>query len=589
MATYRAPVDDMMFLFEKLRDNSHYNSLEKYKEVNPDLTKDILEQAAKITENLILPLAKAGDEIPAKFENGIVRTPPGYKEAYKKFIDDGWVSLSCDPEYGGQGMPKTISSFFDEMLSSASLSFKLYSELSIGAYNCILRHGNDLIKKKFLPNMVKGTWSGTMCLTEPVCGTDLGLLKTKAVEQSDGTYKLTGQKIFITSGDHDLTENIIHLVLARTPDAPTGTKGISLFLVPKIQVKEDGSLGSRNGVSTNSIESKMGIKGSATCVLNFDGAVGHMIGPKNKGLNSMFTMMNLERIVVGIQGLGLSEIAYQNALNYSKERKQGKSNSGKTKDGADLIIDHADIRRSLLNMKSIIEGERALSFWLAQQTEVSLHHKDSKIKQEASDLVSLMTPIVKSLFTDMGMEITNDAMQIFGGYGYTKDQGIEQLYRDNRITPIYEGTNSVQAIDLVFRKLVNKNGNIINRYVKIIKEEIKKNKNEKEVKYFAKKLEYYLKKLVDFNSWIEKNMKKSKDDVSAACNDYLKVIGLISVAFSWLKMLNVSHKELKNNKRFYEDKIETAKFFFNRVLPRIDAYYNSSISGSKYIMDFKFN
>jgi len=589
MATYRAPVDDMMFLFEKLRDNSHYNSLEKYKEVNPDLTKDILEQAAKITENLILPLAKAGDEIPAKFENGIVRTPPGYKEAYKKFIDDGWVSLSCDPEYGGQGMPKTISSFFDEMLSSASLSFKLYSELSIGAYNCILRHGNDLIKKKFLPNMVKGTWSGTMCLTEPVCGTDLGLLKTKAVEQSDGTYKLTGQKIFITSGDHDLTENIIHLVLARTPDAPTGTKGISLFLVPKIQVKEDGSLGSRNGVSTNSIESKMGIKGSATCVLNFDGAVGHMIGPKNKGLNSMFTMMNLERIVVGIQGLGLSEIAYQNALNYSKERKQGKSNSGKTKDGADLIIDHADIRRSLLNMKSIIEGERALSFWLAQQTEVSLHHKDSRIKQEASDLVSLMTPIVKSLFTDMGMEITNDAMQIFGGYGYTKDQGIEQLYRDNRITPIYEGTNSVQAIDLVFRKLVNKNGNIINRYVKIIKEEIKKNKNEKEVKYFAKKLEYYLKKLVDFNSWIEKNMKKSKDDVSAACNDYLKVIGLISVAFSWLKMLNVSYKELKNNKRFYEDKIETAKFFFNRVLPRIDAYYNSSISGSKYIMDFKFN
>ena len=589
MATYRAPVDDMMFLFEKLRDNSHYNSLEKYKEVNSDLAKDILEQAAKITENLILPLAKAGDETPAKFENGIVRTPPGYKEAYKKFIEDGWVSLSCDPEYGGQGMPKTISSFFDEMLSSASLSFKLYSELSIGAYNCILHHGNDSIKKKFLPNMVQGTWSGTMCLTEPVCGTDLGLLKTKAVEQSDGAYKLTGQKIFITSGDHDLTENIIHLVLARTSDAPAGTKGISLFLVPKIQVREDGSLGSRNGVSTNSIESKMGIKGSATCVLNFDGAVGHMIGPKNKGLNSMFTMMNLERIVVGIQGLGLSEIAYQNALNYSKERKQGKSNSGKTKDGADLIIDHADIRRSLLNMKSIIEGERALSFWLAQQTEVSLHHKDSRIKQEASDLVSLMTPIVKSLFTDMGMEITNDAMQIFGGYGYTKDQGIEQLYRDNRITPIYEGTNSVQAIDLVFRKLVNKNGNIINRYIKIIKEEIKKNKNEKEVKYFAEKLEYYLKKLVDFNSWIEKNMKKSKDDVSAACNDYLKVIGLISVAFSWLKILNVSHKELKNNKRFYEDKIETAKFFFNRVLPRVDAYYNSSISGSKYIMDFKFN
>jgi len=589
MATYRAPVDDMMFLFEKLRDNSHYNSLEKYKEVNPDLAKDILEQAAKLTENLILPLAKAGDETPAKLENGVVRTPPGYKEAYKKFIEDGWVSLSCDPEYGGQGMPNTIKTFFDEMLSSASLSFKLYSELSIGAYNCIVHHGTDSIKKKFLPHMVKGTWSGTMCLTESVCGTDLGLLKTKAVEQSDGTYKLTGQKIFITSGDHDLTENIIHLVLARTPDAPSGTKGISLFLVPKIQVKEDGSLGPRNGVSTNSIESKMGIRGSATCVLNFDGAVGYMIGPKNKGLSSMFTMMNLERIVVGLQGLGLSEIAYQNAINYSKERKQGKSHTSKAKNGADLIIDHADIRRTLLNMKSIIEGERALSFWLAQQTEVSLHHKDNKIKEEASDLVSLMTPVVKSLFSDMGMEITSDAMQIFGGYGYTKDQGIEQLYRDNRITPIYEGTNSVQAIDLVFRKLINKDKDVIGRYVKLIGEEIKKNKNQAKIKPLAEKLDEYLKITVNFTNWIKDKMKNSKDDVSAACNDYLKVLGLIALAYSWVKVLDVSHKELSKNKKFFEDKIETANFFFNRVLPRIDFHYKSATSGSKYIMDFKFS
>jgi len=589
MATYTAPINDMMFLFEKLRDNPHYNALEKYKEVNPDLAKDILEQAAKLTENLVLPLAKVGDETPAKLENGVVRTPPGYKEAYKKFIEDGWVSLSCDPEYGGQGMPNTIKTFFDEMLSSASLSFKLYSELSIGAYNCILHHGTDSIKKKFLPNMVKGTWSGTMCLTEPVCGTDLGLLKTKAVEQSNGTYKLTGQKIFITSGDHDLTENIIHLVLARTPDAPSGTKGISLFLVPKIQVKEDGSLGPRNGVSTNSIESKMGIRGSATCVLNFDGAIGYMIGPKNKGLSSMFTMMNLERIVVGLQGLGLSEIAYQNALNYSKERKQGKSHSSKTKNGADLIIDHADIRRTLLNMKSIIEGERALSFWLAQQTEVSLHHKDNKIKEEALDLVSLMTPVVKSLFTDMGMEITSDAMQIFGGYGYIKDQGIEQLYRDNRITPIYEGTNSVQSIDLVFRKLVNKDRDIIDRYIKLIEDEIKKNKNHSAIKPIAEQLSHYLKIMINFTAWIKKNMKNAKDDVSAACNDYLKVLGLIALAYSWLKVLSVCHKEIKKNKNFFEDKIKTANFFFNRVLPRIDTHYNSAISGSKYIMDFKFS
>jgi len=589
MPTYTAPVEDMMFLFEKLRNNQNYNEIEKYQEVTPELVKDILEEAAKINQNIILPLAKAGDENPTVLENGVVITPPGYKEAYKKFIEDGWTSLSCDPKYGGQGMPKTISAFFDEMLSSASLSFKLYSELSIGAYNCISHHASDSIKDKFLPKMVEGKWSGTMCLTEPVCGTDLGLLKTKAVEQSDGTYKLTGQKIFITSGDHDLTENIIHLVLARTPDAPSGTKGISLFLVPKIQVKEDGSLGSRNGVSTNSIESKMGIRGSATCVLNFDGAIGYMIGPKNKGLSSMFTMMNLERIVVGLQGLGLSEIAYQNALNYSKERKQGKSHSSKTKNGADLIIDHADIRRTLLNMKSIIEGERALSFWLAQQTEVSLHHKDNKIKEEASDFVSLITPVVKSLFTDMGMEITSDAMQIFGGYGYTKDQGIEQLYRDNRITPIYEGTNSVQSIDLVFRKLVNKDRNVIDRYIKSIEEEIKKNKNHPQIKPLAEKLSHYLKIMINFTVWIEKNMKVSKDDVSAACNDYLKVLGLIALAYSWLKVLSVSYKEIEKNKKFFEDKIETANFFFNRVLPRIDTHYNSAISGSKYIMDFKFS
>ena len=589
MVTYNAPIDDMMFLFEKLRDNKHYNELEKYKEVNSDLAKDILGQAAKITENLILPLAKVGDDMPCVFENGVVITPPGYKGAYKKFIQDGWTSLSCDPEYGGQGMPKTISAFFDEMLSSASLSFKLYSELSIGAYNCILHHGANTIKKKFLPKIVEGKWSGTMCLTEPVCGTDLGLLKTKATEQSDGSFKLSGQKIFITSGDHDLTENIIHLVLARTSDAPSGTKGISLFLVPKVQVKEDGSLGPRNGVSTGSIESKMGIKGSSTCVLNFDEAIGYMIGSKNKGLSSMFTMMNLERIVVGIQALGISEIAYQNALNYSKVRKQGKSNNSKTANGADLIIDHADIRRSLLSMKSIIEGERALSFWLAQQIEVSLHHSDNKIKQEASDLVSLMTPVVKSLFTDMGMEITSDAMQIFGGYGYTKDQGIEQLYRDNRITPIYEGTNSVQSIDLVFRKLINKDGSVIDRYIKFIEEEIKKNKTETKIKPFADKLNNYLGILVNFTNWIKESIKNSKDDASAACNDYLKILGLMALAYSWLKVLNVSYKEINNNKKFFEDKIETANFFFNRVLPRIDTHYKSAISGSKYIMDFKFS
>ena len=587
MTTYIAPVEDMMFLFEKLRNNKDYNDLEKYKEVTPELVKDILEEAAKINQNIILPLAKLGDENPTTLENGIVRTPPGYKEAYKKFIEDGWTSLSCDPKYGGQGMPKTVSAFFDEMLSSASLSFKLYSELSIGAYNCLNHHATDSIKDKFLPKMVEGKWSGTMCLTEPVCGTDLGLLKTKAIEQEDGTFKISGQKIFITSGDHDLTENIIHLVIARASDSPTGTKGISLFLVPKFIVNEDGSIGSRNGVSTGSIESKMGIKGSATCVLNFDNAAGYMIGPKNKGLNSMFTMMNLERIVVGIQGLGISEIAYQNSLSYSKERKQGKSNTSKSNDSADLIIEHADIRKSLLNMKSIIEGERALCFWLSQQTEVSLYHKDVIIRQEASDLVSLMTPVVKSFFTDMGMEITSDAMQIYGGYGYTKDQGIEQLYRDNRITPIYEGINSIQAIDLVFRKLVNKNGDIIKKYINLIKRDLKI--NEEKIKPFVKKLNKNIEVLTKFSDWIKEKMKNSKDDVSAAANDYLKVLGLVATAHAWIKVLEVSYKDYENNKKFYEEKIQTANFFFNRVLPRVESHYLTATSGSKYIMDFKFN
>jgi alkylation response protein AidB-like acyl-CoA dehydrogenase len=587
MPSYIAPVEDMMFLFEKLRDNKNYNELEKYKEVSVDLVKDILEEAAKINQNLILPLAKVGDENPAVLENGVVRTPPGYKEAYQKYIEDGWTSLSCDPKYGGQGMPKTVSAFFDEMLSAASLSFKLYSELSIGAYNCINHHGTEEIKNKYLPKIVEGKWSGTMCLTEPVCGTDLGLLKTKAEKKTDGTYKISGQKIFITSGDQDLTENIIHLVIARAADSPKGTKGISLFLVPKFIVNEDGSIGPRNGISTGSIESKMGIKGSATCVLNFDEATGYMIGEKDKGLNAMFTMMNLERIVVGIQGLGISEIAYQNSLAYAKERKQGKTNNTKSTNGADFIIEHADIRKSLLNMKSIIEGERALCFWLSQQTEVSLNHPDDKVRQEASDFVSLMTPVVKSLFTDLGMEITNDAMQIYGGYGYTKDQGIEQLYRDNRITPIYEGTNSVQAADLVFRKLSNKNGNIINKFLDLIKSETSSN-NEK-IKPFTEEFSHYLNILTKFSEWINEKAKTEKDDVSAAANDYLKTLGFVSVAYAWIKVLQISFKDYDDNKNFYEDKINTAKFYFDKVLPRAEQHYKSAISGSSNIMNFKFN
>tara|TARA_A100001011_G_scaffold281975_1_gene292073 strand:+ start:916 stop:2676 length:1761 start_codon:yes stop_codon:yes gene_type:complete len=586
MTMYNAPVEDMMFLFENLKDNENYNEIEKFKEINSDLVKDILDQAAKINQEIVHPLAKIGDENPCVYENGIVRSPPGYKEAYARFINDGWTSLSCDPKYGGQGMPKTVSTFFEEMLSSASLSFKLYSELSIGAYNCILHHADQKIKDIFLPKIVEGKWSGTMCLTESQCGTDLGLIKTKAIKQNDGSYSVTGQKIFITSGDHDLTENIIHLVLAKIPGGPTGTKGISLFLVPKFNVNENGSIGTRNGVNTLSIESKMGIKGSPTCVLNFDNAKGFLIGQENKGLSSMFTMMNLERIIVGIQGLGIAETAYQNSLSYAQERKQGKSNNNKD-NKTDEIIKHADIRRSLLNMKSIIQGQRSLAFWLSQQIDVSLNHKNEKIRKSAEDLVSLMTPVVKSFFTDMGTEITNEAIQVFGGYGYTKDQGIEQLYRDNRITPIYEGTNSVQAIDLVFRKVLN--NKILLNFTSIIKEEIKMNQETNELKEFAKILSNNLKLLEDFSILLEKMNQTNKDDVSAACNDFLKVLGYISLAYSWFKISKISFKKINDNKSFYEEKINTAKYFYDKILPRAEMHYNSAKSGSNIIMNAKFN
>lgn len=586
MTIYTAPVDEMMFLFDNLKDNQRYKEIEKYKEINSELVKGILEEAAKINQDLILPLAKSGDENPCVYENGVVRTPPGYKEVYKKFIEDGWTSLSCDPKYGGQGIPKTVSTFFEEMLSSSSLAFKLYSELSIGAYNCILTHAEQKVKDTFLPKIVEGKWSGTMCLTEPQCGTDLGILKTKAVPKENGTYEITGQKIFITSGDHDLTENIIHLVLARTTDAPKGTKGISLFLVPKFEVNDDGSVGSRNGVSTNSIESKMGIKGSPTCVLNFENSKGIMIGPENKGLSSMFTMMNLERIVVGVQGLGIAETAYQNAVAYSKERKQGKANNS-TNGETDLIIKHADIRRSLMNMKSIIEGQRSFAFWLSQQIDVSLSHDDKDVRNHASNMVALLTPVIKSFFTDNGVEITNDAIQVFGGYGYTKDQGIEQLFRDNRITPIYEGTNSVQAIDLVYRKISSEG--VFENFIKSMDSEIKNYKNEKNLENFLNIFEKYKEILVSFTKWMRDKMNSNKDDASAACNDYLKVLGYTALAFAWIKTLKVSFEKQSANKDFYEDKINTGKYYFEKILPRAQSHYVVGTSGSHTTMNAKFN
>tara|TARA_Y100000590_G_scaffold180443_1_gene205648 strand:- start:451 stop:2229 length:1779 start_codon:yes stop_codon:yes gene_type:complete len=589
MTTYKAPVEDMMFLFNELLDNKHFKEINQYKEVNAELVQSIILEAAKMTENIVFPLAKSGDDYGCKLENGVVRTPPGYKEAYEKFILDGWTSLACDPKYGGQGLPKSISIFFDEMMTSASLSFKLYSELSHGAYNCIYHHASEELKNKFLPKMVEGKWSGTMCLTESHCGTDLGILKTKAVPQNDSTYKITGQKIFISCGDHDLTENIIHLVLARLPDAPAGTKGISLFLVPKFIVNKDGSTGSRNGVSTGSIEQKMGIKGNATCVLNFDEALGYLVGDKNKGLNAMFTMMNLERIVVGIQGIGISETAYQNALIYALDRKQGRKDRRQpTKDDpADPIIVHADVRKSILFMRSLIEGERALAFWLSQNADVMLKHSDPIVKENASDLVALMTPAIKSFFTDIGVEITNNAMQVYGGHGYIKEHGMEQLVRDIRIAPIYEGTNAVQAIDLVLRKLTMKEGKVINSYLAHIDEEIDKFDSNNNLKEFCSSLKKYNGTLRELTSWIQNNLKTNQDDVNAAATEYLNIFSLVSIGLMWLKMADVAHRKISENNNFYKSKIDCANVFFTRILTRIDAYSNIKTS-SKTIMNFNF-
>ena len=586
MPNYTAPLDDMLFLFEKLRDNKNYNEIEKYNEVNSDLVKDILGEAAKISENLILPLALSGDENPAKLENGVVRTPPGYKEAYNKYIEDGWISLSCDPKYGGQGMPKTVSAFFDEMLSSASLSFKLYSELTIGAYNCLLRHAPDEMKDKYLPKMVEGKWSGTMCLTEPVCGTDLGMLKTKAVEQKDGTFKISGQKIFITSGDHDLTENIIHLVIARASDSPAGTKGISLFLVPKYIVKEDGSIGPRNGVSAGSVEHKMGIKGSATCVLNFDEAVGYMIGPKNKGLSCMFTMMNEARHAVGMQGLSQAEIAYQYATQFSKERIQGTplKNNIQNSIAEPTIICHPDVRRMLLDQKSFIEGARAFAIWSSILIDDANHSSD----EDAKGLVSLLIPIFKAFLSDKGFEYTVLAQQVLGGAGYIEDSQMSQFVRDSRIAMIYEGTNGIQAIDLVARKLSASGGKYLMSLITEINEFINDSQNnETLLNEFILPLKSAVTDLESSIDYFLNNGLTEPNNALAGATDFLHLFGHVILGYLWSQIAKKALLKLNENSDvgFFEAKLITGKFYMKRSLPETKVRLARVLAGQNSVME----
>ncbi len=466
MPSYKAPLADMRFLLRDVFKVEELSKLPGYEEATPDLIDSILEEGAKLCEEVLQPLNQSGDAEGCHFDNGNVKTPKGFKEAYDTFTQNGWMGLSCKKEWGGQGMPLLLNFLLDEMVCSANLSFGMYPGLSHGAYNAVEKYGSDALKQLYLPKMVEGTWSGTMCLTEPHCGTDLGLIKTRAIPNDDGSYAITGTKIFISAGEHDLTDNILHLVLAKLPDAPDGTRGISLFLVPKVLVNDDGTLGSRNRATCGSIEHKMGIKASSTCVMNFEGAVGWLVGEPHKGMKAMFVMMNEARLAVGLQGLGIAEVAYQNALIYARDRLQGRALKGVAfpDKPADPIIVHPGVRADLLTMKAITEGARALSVWVGIQLDIEAKHPDEAQRAKAADLVSLLTPVIKALMTDHGFDSANRGMQIMGGHGYIREYGMEQFARDARITQIYEGTNGIQALDLVGRKMPDRYGRMMREF-----------------------------------------------------------------------------------------------------------------------------
>ena len=487
MTVYTAPQRDMRFVLHEFLNVEQLAELPGYEDATADTIDAIIEESAKLTEGLLFPLNQSGDQEGCVFENGVVRTPEGFKEAYDQFTEAGWSALSADPAYGGQGLPKAVRLLVDEMVCSANLSFGMYPGLTMGAYNAIIKHGTDEQKDAYLPKMVEGRWSGTMCLTEPQCGTDLGLIRTKAEPGDDGSYSITGTKIFISAGEHDLTENIIHLVLARLPDAPEGIKGISLFLVPKFLPNDQGEAGPRNGLACGSIEHKMGIKASATCVMNFDGAKGWLVGEPHRGMRAMFTMMNDARLEVGIQGLGIAETAYQSAAAYASDRRQGRALKGAIEPDqpADQLLVHPDIRRMLLTMRAFSEGARALSYWIGMQLDISEKHPDEEAREAADDLVALMTPIIKAYFTDEGFNNAHLGIQCMGGHGYIAEWGMEQLLRDARITQLYEGANGVQALDLVGRKLPSHFGRLLRRFFHPVMEFIEQHQTDKELAEFV--------------------------------------------------------------------------------------------------------
>jgi len=590
MADYQVPLKDMSFLlYDVFKADQLWQSLPTLAErVDKETAEAILQECAKITEQEIAPLSRNGDEVGVSFKDGKVTTVPGYKQAFDTYVQGGWTSLGGDPEFGGMGMPKMLTAFHEEMLCSADISFSLYPGLTAGAGLSLAKHGSEALKSRYLTRMYAGEWSATMCLTESHAGTDLGMIRTKAIPQDDDSYLVSGTKIFITAGEHDLTDNIVHLVLAKLPDAPAGPRGISLFLVPKFLVNDDETLGEFNNVTCGSIEHKMGIHASATCVMNFDGAKGYLVGELNKGLACMFTMMNFERIGVGIQGLGAAVRSYQNALEYAKDRIQGRSLTGvKSPDAqADSLMVHGDVRRMLLNMKAMNEGSRALSTYIAMQLDIATYGS-GEAKQKADHLVALMTPIAKAFFTDLGFESTVAGQQIFGGHGYVREWGQEQLVRDTRISQIYEGTNGVQAMDLMARKVAGSKGEL----VKIFAEEVQSyiaDTSSAQMQEFIQPLASATQDLVQLTDDILSSAKNNPEELGCAANDYLHVFGYTAMAFVWAKMAEVSFAADESSE-FHQSKIHTARYFYTRLLPRCGSLIASAKAGSETMFDMPEN
>ncbi len=588
MPTYKAPVDDALFLLNDVFHIDRYGNLPGFSDASPDVVEAVLREAAKFSEEVLTPLNRVGDKEGCKrAADGSVTTPTGFKDAYKQIIDGGWIGISVPAEYGGQGLPATMTVMVNEFLCSANMAFAMYPGLTQGAIAALLVHASDALKKKYVPKMVEGVWTGTMNLTEPHCGTDLGLLRTKAVKQSDGSYKITGTKIFISAGEHDLSQNIIHLVLARIEGAPAGTKGISLFVVPKFLVKDDGSIGARNAVTCGSIEEKMGIHGNSTCVMNYDGATGWLIGEENRGLNAMFTMMNEARLGVGVQGLALSEVAYQNAAIYARERLQGRAISGtKYPDKpADPIIVHPDVRRTLMTIRAFNEAARALVMWTALKSDIAHRSDNEKDRKSADDHMGLLTPVIKGVLTDGGFGNAVMAQQVYGGHGYIAEHGMEQFVRDARIAQIYEGANGIQALDLVGRKLGKDGGRAIMAFFNEVQTYLKERTNNDAMNVYLKPLGQSLAHLQEASMWFMQNAMAKPDNAGAGSYDYMHLFGLVALGYMWCLIAEAALARKGNGATPGMDaKLVTARFFMDRLLPetatrlaRIKAGANSTM------------